>query len=328
LRASAGRYEIDIYVDAPQLSSGIMGKMPALKPNHLFLFFAIFLIAFAPSACSGGNAAITASPTPAPPTETLSSPTETPVPLAATVNGEAISLDEFNAELERYKAAQAALGIAVSEEEARQTVLNDLISQVLLAQGAAEAGFTVDDSALQVRIEAISAQVGGAESLRAWQQAQGYSEDGFRAALRRAIAAAWMRDKIISSVPHTAQQVHVRQILLYNEDVAQNYYRQLQDGADFEELAIRVDPITRGDIGWFPRNYLASREVEEAAFSLDVGAVSEILQSEAGYHILKVLEVQPDRPLSPDALLALQSRALNDWLTERSQQSTITINVK
>jgi parvulin-like peptidyl-prolyl isomerase len=302
--------------------------MPALKPHHPFLLFAILLFAFAPSACSRENGAVAASPTPVPLTETLPPPTETPVPLAAAVNGEAITLDEFNAELERYKAAQVALGTSVSDEEARRIVLDDLVSQVLLAQGAAEAGFMVDDSALQARIEALAAQVGGTDLLRAWMQAQGYSEDGFRAALRRAIAAAWMRDKIISSVPHTAQQVHVRQILLYNQDVAQNYYRQLQAGADFEELAIRVDPITRGDIGWFPRGYLPSKEVEQAAFSLEVGAISQIVQSEAGYHILKVLEVQTDRPLSPDALLALQNRALTDWLAERRQQSVITINIK
>lgn len=302
--------------------------MPALKPNHLSLLFACLLLALLPAACSFGNSAPTVSPTPVPPTETLPPPTETPIPLAATVNGEAIPLDAFQAELERYQATQAALGTSVSDEEARRIVLDDLVSQVLLAQGAAEAGFVVDDSALQARIEGLAAQVGGAEALKAWQQANGYSEDGFRAALRQAIAAAWMRDKIISSVPHTAQQVHVRQILLYNEDVAQNYYQQLQAGANFEDLAIRVDPITRGDIGWFPRNYLLSKEVEEAAFSLEVGAVSQIIQSEAGYHILKVLESQPDRPLSPDALLTLQNRALNDWLAERRQQSAITLHIK
>lgn len=297
--------------------------MSVLKPKHLLVLFAYLFLA----ACSVGTATPPASPTPAP-TETLPPPTKTPVPLAAAVNGEAITLGEFNVELERYKAAQVVLGTFISDEEARRIVLEDLVSQVLLAQGAAEAGFRVDDSALQARIEALAAQVGGVDLLRAWMQAQGYSEDGFRAALRRAIAAAWMRDKIISSVPHIAQQVHVRQILLYNEDVAQNYYRQLQAGADFEELAIRVDPVTRGDIGWFPRNYLPSKEVEEAAFSLEVGAMSQIVQSEAGYHILKVLEAQVDRPLSPDALLALQNRALNNWLAERRQQSTITIDIK
>jgi len=284
------------------------------------------LIVFLLAACSGNNAP-GASPTPAPPTETPLPPTETPIPPAALVNGEPISLDEFNAEVERYQASQAALGTTSSDEEIKRIVLDDLVSQVLLAQGAAEAGFAVDEALLQARIEALMAQVGGAEALTAWQQAHGYDEAGFRLALRRAIASAWMRDKIISSVPQTAQQVHVRQILLYNEEVAQSYFNQLQAGADFGELAILVDPITRGDIGWFPRGYLASQAVEEAAFSLEVGAVSPIIQSEAGFHILTVLETQADRPLSPDALLALKTRALNTWLAERRQQSEIILNV-
>jgi parvulin-like peptidyl-prolyl isomerase len=306
-----------------------MGRMPATKPNIPSLFFVFSFIALLLAACSGGNGSVQTdvSPSQAPPTETQPPPSETPVPLAATVNGEPITLDEFNAEVERYKVAQSTLGATASEEEIRRIVLDDLVSQALLAQGAAEAGFTVDDSALQARIDALSAQIGGVEALSAWMQAHGYSETGFRTALRRAMAGAWMRDKIISSVPNTAQQVHVRQILLYNEDVAQSYYKQLEAGADFEELAVRVDPITRGDIGWFPRNYLASKEVEEVAFSLEVGKVSQIVQSEAGYHILKVLEVQAERPLSPDALLALQNRALNDWLAGRRQQSAITLYV-
>ncbi len=303
--------------------------MPALKPLSPFLLFAYIFLALTLAACSGENAAPTASsPTLAPPTETLPPPSETPIPLAATVNGESITLDEFNAEVERYKASQTGLGLTAAEEEIHRVVLDDLISQVLLSQGAAEAGFTVDDSALQMRIESLTAQAGGAQMLKDWQQANGYSEEGFRVALRRAVAAAWMRDKIISAVPHAAQQVHVRQILLYNEDVAQNYYKQLEAGANFDDLALRVDPVTRGDIGWFPRNYLASKEVEEAAFSLEIGAVSQVIQSEAGYHILTVLETQPDRPLSPDALLTLQNRALNDWLAERRQQSAITLNLK
>jgi parvulin-like peptidyl-prolyl isomerase len=60
---------------------------------------------------------------------------------------------------------------------------------------------------------------------------------------------------------------------------------------------------------------------------LEVGAVSQVIKSEAGYHILKVLEIQADRPLSPDMVLALQNRALENWLANRRQQSTIGLNV-
>ncbi len=298
--------------------------MSALK--HFRPFWIVLLLVFLLAACSG-NGGQEVSPTPAAPTETPLPPTDTPIPPAALVNGEPISRDEFNAEVERYQASQAALGTTSSAEEIKRVVLDDLVAQVLLAQGAAESGFAVDETLLQTRIEALTTQIGGAEALTAWQQAHGYTETGFRAALRRSIAAAWMRDKIISSVPNTAQQVHVRQILLYNEEVAQSYYNQIQAGAKFEELAILVDPITRGDLGWFPRGYLTSKEIEEAAFSQEVGAISQIIKSEAGYHILTVLEIQADRPLSPDARLALQNRALINWLANRRQQSDITTNV-
>jgi parvulin-like peptidyl-prolyl isomerase len=135
-----------------------------------------------------------------------------------------------------------------------------------------------------------------------------------------------MRDKIISSVPSTAEQVHVRQILLYNEERAKYYYDQLQSGANFEELAAQVD-ITgaRGDIGWFPRGFLAEKAVEDAAFSLEVGKYSAVIPGEVGFHIIKTLEIQADRSLSPDALLALQNRALIDWLASRRQQSSIIL---
>ncbi len=48
------------------------------------------------------------------------------------------------------------------------------------------------------------------------------------------IAAAWMRDQIAASVSSTAEQVHVKQILLYNEGEAQQALGLLQAGRHFE----------------------------------------------------------------------------------------------
>jgi parvulin-like peptidyl-prolyl isomerase len=288
----------------------------------------ILLCAFVLTACSGGAPSfpsVFASATSVPPTSTPLPPSETPVPMAITVNADGIPVVEFNAELARYKAAQTAMGNTVSDADALQIVREDLISQLLLTQGAAENGFTMDDSALQQRIDKLISEIGGADKLTAWEQAHGYSDESFRVALKRAAASAWMRDKIISSVPSTTEQVHVRQILLYNEDVANNYYNQLQAGADFDQLATQVDPVTRGDIGWFPRGYLAEKAVEDAAFSLEVGKYSAVIPGEVGFHIIKTLEIQADRPLSPDALLALQNRVLSEWLASRRQQSSIVL---
>jgi peptidyl-prolyl cis-trans isomerase C len=245
--------------------------------------------------------------------------------MAISVNAEGITVDELNAELARYKASMTALGKTVSDEQALQAVRDDIISQLLLSQAAVSEGFVMDQAAFQQRLDALTTKIGGADKLAAWEQAHGYSAESFNQSLKRAAAAAWMRDKVMSAVPNTAEQVHVRQILLYNEDVAKSYYSQLQSGADFDELAAQVDPVTRGDIGWFPRGYIAEKAVEDAAFSLEVGAYSAIVPGEVGFHIIKLLERQPERGLSPDALSVMQTRALNDWLANRRQQSNIVL---
>ena len=193
---------------------------------------------------------------PSPETPTVSTATATAVPAAALVNGEIISKTEFEAEVDRVKAAQTELGNDISDEQAASRAMDDLVNQVLLAQGAQTAGYNVDDATLDDHIASLTTSMGGADALSAWMQAQGYTEASFQSALRRGLAAAWMRDQIITGVPMTAEQVHVRQILLYNEERANNMLAQIQAGSDFDELAALADPVTHGELGWFPRGYL------------------------------------------------------------------------
>jgi len=119
----------------------------------------IILLAYGLAACSrpsGPSAAPTLEAT-----STPEAPTATPVPAAATVNGEIVPLAEYQAELARYQSAQAALGKSVGEADAAQAVLDDMIAQTLLAQGARAAGLSVTEAGLQSRIDALAASLGG-----------------------------------------------------------------------------------------------------------------------------------------------------------------------
>jgi len=252
-------------------------------------------------------------------------PTPTSEPMALTVNGEGITVVEFNVEVQRYIAAQNGLGKEVSSADAASVVLQNYIAELLLSQSAHADGFMLDESALQARIDSLAAEIGGAEVLSAWQNAQGYSDQTFRSDLKRAAEAAWMRDKIIASVPLTTEQVHVQQILLYNQDTAQSFLTQLNGGADYDELALRADPLTRGDLGWVPRGYLLNEQIETAVFGLDVGQYSDVISTDVGFHIVKVLALDPNRPLSPDALLALQEAALKNWVEEQKQLADVVL---
>lgn len=291
------------------------------KLTTTILALAILLSACTLRATPEADATSSATSTPEP-------PTATPVPAAATVDGEIIPLAEYQAELARYKSAQAALGKTVSDEDAARIVLDDMIAQTLLAQGARAAGLSITEAALQSRVDALVASLGGAEKLAAWQSAHGYDDASFRSALRRAAEAALMRDKIIADVPGTIEQVHARQILLYNEVEAQSVLAQLIAGVKFDDMATAHNPDflqkTRGDLGWFPQGYLLNANLEATAFALQPGQFSQIVPTEVGFHIVYIVERGP-HPLSPDALLVLQGRAVNDWVSQRRAQAAITV---
>ena len=250
-------------------------------------------------------------------------PSPTPVPLAAVVNGEAITLEDYQAELERYR---SALGTELATED-QQRVLDNLIAQRLLAQAAKEAGFVVDESLLEERYQRLASERSSEQSLLDWMAANGYSEGAFRRELALAIAASWMRDRITAEVPEAAEQVHVRQILLYNSAEASQVLGRLQAGEDFAELAEAYDPLARGDLGWFPRGYLIDPKLDEVVFALEPGEYSGIVETSAGFHILQLIERDPQHPLTPDARMALQLRVLQDWIAMRQDQSEIQIFV-
>lgn len=248
-------------------------------------------------------------------------PTATPtdIPAAAIVNGEVIPLAEYQAELARFRAAAAQVESPPDES----VVIHSMIDDLLLAQGARQAGFNVNDEMISQRINQLDI---GEQELQAWLEQHYYTEESFRQALSRTIAAAWMRDQIADQVPMEAEQIHAQQILLYNLDEAQQIYEQLSAGADFETLARQIDPLTKGDLGWFPPGYLLQSELNEVVSNLQPGEYSQIIETEIGYHIIKVIE-KGTHPLTFNTRLFLQKQAVEAWLEEQRSQSNIVIMV-
>lgn len=281
----------------------------------------IFLSLLALASCSTvGRAKETPTPT--------QEPTPTEAPMAARVNGEGILQIEYEAELQRYQAAVTQLGQDYDEGAAKQEVIDELIDQTLLAQAAAAQSYSVDDAALQSEMDALTGEIGGAEALQAWYSQNFYTDEGFRNALKRNMAASWMVDKLVSEVPATAEQVHARQILVDSQEEAEAVLRQLQAGTAFEELAYQYDTLTGGELGWFPRGYLLQTAVEDAAFGMEAGGYSGVISTSYGYHLIEVIEKDAAHQLSPDALLFMQRAAVDAWLENQRAQSAIEVYVQ
>jgi len=272
------------------------------------------------SGCTGIGRTPSASVTPILPTRTPFPPSPTPIPTAAVVNGDLITLAEFQEELARYK---AAVGRDMTDDD-QQIVIHQLINLTLLAQAAKTEGFQIADSILDERIAALDPE---SQPLDEWLAANGFTLDSFRAYLKRSLEAAWMRDEIIADVPEEMDQIHAQQMLFYDLTTAQLALQDLEDGLDFSQLASTYDPQTKGDLGWFPEGFLTLPELDPILFSLEVGETSDIIETEIGYHIIKVIDKQANRPLDPAIRQILQEKALDDWIDRRWKLSTIEITL-
>jgi parvulin-like peptidyl-prolyl isomerase len=302
----------------------MLSDYPLHFPTKHFLIFLAILAGALVSCNRSVEPIITQTATrPADPTPTATpfQASPTPIPAAALVNGEPITLTDFQVELAGY---QAAVGTQLATED-QQRVLDNLVDEILLAQASASEGFTADEAIVQQRYDRLVERLGSTQALLDWMAANGYTEAGFRSSLARSISAAWMRDRVAASVPEQIEQVHARQILLYNSEEAANLLAQISSGEDFNTLAIQYDPVGGGDLGWFPRGYLLDPKLDEAAFNLQPEQISQVVQTAAGYHILQVLEREAQRTLDPAIRLVLQQRSLLDWLQNRRSQSQIQV---
>lgn len=274
------------------------------------------------SACQAPAASVTA--TPAPPTPTAVPASPTPVPAAARVNGEIVPLAFYESEVARYEAANQSLGIELATlGDYRAEVLEALIDQALLAQGARAQGRQVEPQAVQARMEALVAEIGGNEAMGQWLAENGYTILELEWALHQAMLADEMIDLITGPISDSAEHVHARHILVDDQELAEQLRAELMDGVDFGELAAEysLDLSTRiggGDLGWISRGTLTLPEVERAALELGEGELSPVLESRLGFHVIEAL-ARELRPLSNEARANIHRQAIQDWLLARRE---------
>lgn len=83
--------------------------------------------------------------------------------------------------------------------------------------------------------------------------------------------------------------VSAKHILVTHEHEAQDLIKKLSDGSTFEELAEKFSMCPSkaqgGDLGEFGRGRMVP-SFEEAAFDLEVGSVSDPVQTQFGYHLI------------------------------------------
>lgn len=127
-------------------------------------------------------------------------------------------------------------------------------------------------------------------------------------------------DKIAKMKPE--QQVHARHILVESELEAKEIKKRLKEGEDFAKLADEKSKDTNaegGDLGFFTKGQML-KPFEDAAFALDVGEVSDPVQTQFGWHIIKVEEKRAQEPPSFDQV----KEAIMTQLVAQKAQTVVT----
>jgi peptidyl-prolyl cis-trans isomerase C len=240
---------------------------------------------------------------------------ETGEPLVALVNGEGITLSEFQQALARTEQQF----VAADARALQATVLDTLIEQTLIEQAAAAQNVIVTDEALETEFQANKALASDQQAWEQWLKDNLYTEGEFRTSLRGALIAGVMRDRLTQDISDTMLHVHARHILVDSEQAALDVLARLRNGEDFAALAASLskDVTTRGqggDLGWFVEGELLEPVLTQVAFSLNNGQIGGPVATRLGYHIIQKLDSEP-RPLTPDRRAMLAQFRFESWVS-------------
>ena len=316
-----------LVVVAVLLIAGCGGEDPPRQPHTVVVQptddVAVVTSTEAPSAPPSPEASPTIAPTPTPPEA-----------LAAMVNGQHLFLADYEQRVAQYEEALFDQGIDPNTEEgqgylreARSDVLEGMIDTAIVEQEAPALGVTLTDDQLQAQVQSDIDTGGGEDAFEEWLQITGLTRDDYREMLREHMISQRVMEVVTADVGDTAEQVHVRHIMVESEEGALEIQTMLQEGADFVALARErsADLATKdngGDLGWFPRGFVAV-ELENVAFGLQPGQISDIVRLGEGYHIIQLVEREAAYPLSPEMQLDLRLAIFDEWLAEKRNSATI-----
>ncbi|GMU58910.1 MAG: hypothetical protein AMXMBFR34_06730 [Myxococcaceae bacterium] len=237
--------------------------------------------------------------------------------VVATVNGEVITRGDFERLLSREAQAMEGLGPRSPEqiEPYKQTLLDTLVERALLLQAASAAGVTVTTEEVDRRVLALSSEYPAGTFDEALEQSQ-----TTRAALTRSTREQLALEKLLSQEvfsrvavteeqlrrffeEHAAEfeepeQVHALQIVVRGLDDARRIQQQLWQGKKFGDLARRYslspDAKVGGDLGFFARGQMPAA-FDEVVFKLSPGGTSDVVSTEYGFHLFRVVDKKPAR---------------------------------
>jgi parvulin-like peptidyl-prolyl isomerase len=255
------------------------------------------------------------------PEEVVPTITATSIAPAIIVNGEIYPEESFKNDLLRFMMANPD----ADSSDAYESITQNQIELMLLAQAAQQNGFAITEEVISERENQLIEQMGGTDTFQLWLNNNYYTRQTFREALRTELAVQYQKQFLFDQITVEVEQIELSQILVYDLADAERIVAALKSGATrFDTQTSIYHPVTKGYLGWNPRGGMLPTEVEEIAFSLDIDQISDIIETDFGYHII-YLQNRQVQPLSLANAQIFQSRALNDWIENKKETADIQI---
>jgi len=265
---------------------------------------------------------------------------------AAKVNGVGIKTKTLDAAVSNFIENQKVFGVEVKEEEKaklREGVLEQLISAELLYQESKKAKLGDLKEKVNERFDEIKKGFASKDDFKKLLKDRGISEKDLKEDIKKGVYIDTFLEKdLYSSVVISDQekkeeyeknkdklslpeQVKASHILIRFENDASDedkagarakiddLRKRALSGEDFAELAKENSEDGSapqgGDLGYFKRGMMVP-PFETVAFSLDTGKISDVVETQFGYHIIKVLDKQDARQLGHEEVEADMTRFL------------------
>ena len=249
--------------------------------------------------------------------------TQRPEQYAATVNGVGIPSAEIDKQVDQVKEQQPNIfdGPDGDKQEAqmRKSALDSLITAELIRQEAEKKNITVPKSEVTRRIQQIKKIFKTDEEFQKALKDQNLTESELEVKVEEQAVAEKMLKQVTGKVKpsdkelkdyyekNKAQMVEPekkqwRRIVVKTEKEAKDLREQLDNGADFADLAKAnsEDTATKdkgGDLGLMQDTDFPP-EISQGLADVELNDLSEVIKATDGYHIYQLTEIKPEKQMS------------------------------
>ena len=248
----------------------------------------------------------------------------------ATVEEAAAAVEEAAAEVE--EAAVEAVEEAVEEvEEAAVEAVEEVESEAVEAADEAASAEATEEAEPTIAPTPTEYTEDMFKQYESVYFANNYnlSKEAYKNQIRYEMLEEKVKDMLKAGIARSADMVWARHILVETEEEAKEVLERINNGEEWGDVAAEVSLDTSnaskaGDLGWFTEGTMV-QAFNDAAFSQEVGTISEPVQTDFGWHLIQVI-AHEDHPLTSSEYNTAVDAAYREWLNGYSEQLEINMD--